>query len=383
MFADHGLNDPQISALFLIWSVVGIVAEVPTGALADRFSRRGALAAGGVLQASGYALWLALPGFAGYAAGFVLWGLGGALTSGSLEALLYDGLKAVGQTRHYSRLLGRITAAGLIAQVPAALAATVLFQLGGYALVGWISVGCCVTAAALALLLRDVRPGGTHPGGSGPDRPLDEEDSGDEDSGDEDSGDEDSGLGYVATLKAGVVEAISTPALRALVLVVALLTGLDALEEYFTLVALGWGVPVEAIPLAALAIPLAGAAGTWWVAHRSPTKNAFAAGTLALALGAGGVLLAVSEWFGRPAGLAGVAVFYGIYRVVLVAVNSRLQDAITGTARATVNSVAGLLSELSAIAIYGLWALDGLAPITALILLLAMVMPWALRQRRE
>ena len=162
-------------------------------------------------------------------------------------------------------------------------------------------------------------------------------------------------------------------------LVVALLTGLDALEEYFTLVALGWGVPVEAIPLAALAIPLAGAAGTWWVAHRSPTKNAFAAGTLALALGAGGVLLAVSEWFGRPAGLAGVAVFYGIYRVVLVAVNSRLQDAITGPARATVNSVAGLLSELSAIAIYGLWALDGLAPITALILLLAMVMPWALR----
>ena len=159
--------------------MVGIVAEVPTGALADRFSRRGALAAGGVLQASGYALWLALPGFAGYAAGFVLWGLGGALTSGSLEALLYDGLKAVGQTRHYSRLLGRITAAGLIAQVPAALAATVLFQLGGYALVGWISVGCCVTAAALALLLRDVRPGGTHAGRSGPDRrPRDEEDSG-------------------------------------------------------------------------------------------------------------------------------------------------------------------------------------------------------------
>ena len=53
MFADNGLSDAEISALFLIWSLVGIVAEVPTGALADRFSRRGALAAGGVLQAVG------------------------------------------------------------------------------------------------------------------------------------------------------------------------------------------------------------------------------------------------------------------------------------------------------------------------------------------
>ena len=182
-------------------------------------------------------------------------------------------------------------------------------------------------------------------------------------------------------MRAGVSEAVSTPALRALVLVVALLTGLAALEEYFTLLAFDWGVPVEAIPVAALAIPLAGAAGTWWMAHRSPTRGAFAARTLALALGGGAVLLAVSQWFGRPAGLAGVAVFYGLYRVVLVAVNTRLQDAITGPARATVNSVAGLLSELSAIAIYGLWALDGLAPITALIMLLAVVMPWALRRR--
>ena len=143
MFADNGLSDAQISALFLIWSLVGVIAEVPTGAIADRFSRRTALAMGGVLQGAGYALWMAFPGFNGGAAGFVLWGLGGALTSGSLEALLYDGLKAVGATRYYSRLLGRITAAGLLAQIPVALVATLLFQLGGYALVGWLSVGCC------------------------------------------------------------------------------------------------------------------------------------------------------------------------------------------------------------------------------------------------
>ena len=186
-------------------------------------------------------------------------------------------------------------------------------------------------------------------------------------------------LGYFATLRAGIVEAVGTPAVRGLVLLVAAITGLDALEEYFTLIALDWGVPVAWIPVAELAIPLAGAAATWWVAHRSPSKKAFAAGTLALALGGGALLLGLSEWIGQPAGLAGVAVFYALYRVVLVAVNTRLQDAITGPARATVNSVASLLSELSAIAIYGLWALDGLPLIAGLILLLAAAMPLALR----
>jgi MFS family permease len=390
MFADNGLSDAQISALFLIWSLVGVIAEVPTGAIADRFSRRTALAMGGVLQGAGYALWLAFPGFNGGAAGFVLWGLGGALTSGSLEALLYDGLKAIGATRYYSRLLGRITAAGLLAQIPVALVATLLFQLGGYPLVGWLSVGCCFTAAALAMLLRDVRA---------PDRPAPTADVGlvVADSADAngtsdgvassvhtaeeltDDPDDDSGLGYFATLRVGVVEAVGTPTVRSLVLIVAAITGLDALEEYFTLVALDWGVPVEWIPLAELAIPLAGAASTWWVAHRSPSKKSFAASTLALALGGGAILLALSEWFGRPAGLAGVALFYALYRVVLVAVNTRLQDAITGPARATVNSVASLLSELSAIAIYGLWALDGLPLIAGLILLLAVAIPFAMR----
>lgn len=137
MFADAGLSDGKISALFVIWSAVGIVAEVPGGALADRFSRRGVLAAGGVLQAGGYALWIALPGFPAFAAGFVSWGLGGALVSGTLEALLYDGLAAVGGEEHYARVHGRVMAVELLAQLPAAivsvLAAALPRWLGGRA----------------------------------------------------------------------------------------------------------------------------------------------------------------------------------------------------------------------------------------------------------
>lgn len=359
MFAENGLSDAEISTLFLIWSCVGIVAEVPTGAIADRFSRRGALVSAGVLQAVGYAVWILFPGFTGYAAGFVLWGLGGALSSGSLEALVYDGLDVLDATEQFPRLLGRITAAGMIAQLPAAVAATVLFAVGGYWLVGWVSVGCALVASGLALMLHDARPAGAA--------------SADES--------EEPELGYFATLRVGIAEAVTRPEVRVMVLVVAVMEGLDALEEYFTLVALDWGVAVEWVPIAVIAIPLVGAAGAWWGTRR-PTAHGFNPRLLAAALTLAAVLLGLSDWLGEPAGLAGIAVFYGLYRLVLVAVSGRLQDRIEGPTRATVSSVASLGSEFSAIAVYGLWALGGLWPIAILVLLVAVVLPIAWRGGR-
>ena len=137
---------------------MALVAEVPTGMLADRVPRRAALAAAGVVQGAGFALWLLAPGFPGFAAGFALWAVGGALTSGALEALLFDALTALGAPERFPRLLGRVTSAGLLAQLPAAALATVLFALGGYALAGWVSVGVCLAAAALATGFPEPRP---------------------------------------------------------------------------------------------------------------------------------------------------------------------------------------------------------------------------------
>ena len=51
--------------LFALWSAVGIVAEVPSGALADHVGRRTALVTGALVQAVGYACWVVFPGFAG------------------------------------------------------------------------------------------------------------------------------------------------------------------------------------------------------------------------------------------------------------------------------------------------------------------------------
>lgn len=226
LFSDSGLSDAEISALFVLWGAVAVVAEVPSGALADRFSRRMAIVGAGLLQAAGYAVWLLAADFAGFAAGFVLWGIGGSLASGAFQALVYDGLRAAGEEGRYATVLGRCEAAGLAVQVPVAAAAA-LFEIGGYALAGWVSVGTCLAAAALATTLPEDRSRAPADGNDG-----------------------DDATGYVATLRAGLREVAERPRVRAIVLVTAALYGSEALEEYFGLLAADWGVSTGAVPLA-------------------------------------------------------------------------------------------------------------------------------------
>jgi MFS family permease len=352
LFVDTGLSQAEISALFAVWSVTGLLAEVPTGALADRWSRRGALVLASLLEAAGFALWTALPGTASFAAGFVLWGIGGALASGAVEALVYEGLAAAGAAPAYARVTGWMGAAELGAAVPAAFGATALFALGGYPLVGWVSVGACLAAATLAT--RFPEPPRSPDGGEGTEV-----------------------LTFTRTLWRGVTEVVGRPGLRAVVVAAALLGGIDGIEEYFPLMAGAWGVPATAVPIAVLAIPLAGAVGSALAgrAQRLPAR------WLLVLLVLSGLLLGGAAVWARPAALAAVAVFYGLYCAVLVVAEARLQDRITGPHRATVTSVAGLGLELASLPLFAAWAVGGTGAVALLVLAVVPVVAAGLRRR--
>lgn len=126
LFRDTGLSVAQISSLFAIWTLVSFALEVPSGALADVVSRRLLLVVAALLAAASFATWVLVPTYLGFAVGFVLWGIGGALQSGTFEALLYDALAREGRTSSYAGLAGTAEAASTTSTLVALLVASPL-----------------------------------------------------------------------------------------------------------------------------------------------------------------------------------------------------------------------------------------------------------------
>ena len=326
LFTDAGLGPVEISALFVLWSATAIVLEVPSGALADAVSRRALLVAAPLIGAAGYGLWVLVPGFWAFALGFVLWGVRGALVSGSFEALAYEELAARGAAGAYARVLGRAHTAGVAAVVLATALAAPAFGAGGYRLVGAASVAAGLLAAGAALLLPEDR---THPG------PGDDPDA--------------DSAGYLATLRAGLREARDAPAVRRAVLLVPAVTALwGSLEEYTSLHVRGTGVPTGQVPWWELVL-WCGVGIGGLLAGRAAGLPAPA---LAAVVAAGGLLLTAGAAGGRTAGIVAVAAGFGALQLAGVVVGAWLQDAVTGPARATVTSVASLAAELVAVVVY-------------------------------
>jgi heme exporter protein D len=168
------------------------------------------------------------------------------------------------------------------------------------------------------------------------------------------------------------------------VLLASLIPGFLALDEYFPLLAASLGTKAHQIPMLIAVVEAAQALGAL-AAERLHTRS------IVPAMAVGAVLLAVGAQSGHPAGFVAIAIGYGLLQLVIVVVETRLQDVIEGTARATVTSVAGLLSELFAISLYAGFALGsiwlsliGLITLlaVALLVLAAVVAARQVRERR-
>ncbi|HEX5198665.1 MAG TPA: MFS transporter [Actinoplanes sp.] len=319
LFADAGLSTSQISALFAIWSVVSFVFEVPSGALADMWSRRGLYAIGELLTAAGYALWLIWPHFPGFALGFVLWGLGGALASGSLEALVYD---QVGDD--YAKIIGRAGTIGILATLAATLLAAPLLSAGGYRLVGIASIAVVTLGGLLALRLPDRRTKAIDRTGE----QVDDRKTGT----------------YRELLTAGLRESVRDRSTLLAVAIAALLPGFTALDEYLPLLARDLGAPTAGVPVIYALVALAMAAGSALATRRIASMPLIVATSAALI--AGGALIP------HRAGMIPVAVAFGLLQYAMIRAETRLQEAITGPARSTVLSVSGFGAEVFAVLLY-------------------------------
>ncbi|WP_253813416.1 MFS transporter [Nocardia amikacinitolerans] len=379
LFAEHGLNTAQISSLLALWSITAFVLEVPSGAWADTVSRRGLLILSGVLVLGAFTLWTVAPSYPGFAIGFVLWGVSSALESGTFEALIYDDLVARGEPAVYPRIMGYARAAAEGAVVVAILAATPLYAVGGYALVGWSSVAIAALHVLVAVSLpsapkaasvEDIDEdaadvGAAVPGvvAAVPGHPVVPVDGR---AAARAGGSRGVLARYLTMLRTGVGEAVRVRRVRNGVLLGALLFGITAYDEYFALLAQSAGAPTVVVPLL-VGLTVVGSLTGSLLAGRTARLSAR---TIALAVGVGGLLFIGGSLVSglaadRPdavylltgIGFTAIGIGYGVVLNAEVVAESRLQDAIEGPARATVTSVSGLLSEVVSLVIFGFVAL--------------------------
>ena len=248
---------------------------------------------------------------------------------------------------------------------------------------GWVSVGCCVAVAVFATRLPEPPRTGMDPEDpDGDDRALVPAGPGEIASGPAAFGPGEAAAainetpsGYLQTLRAGVREAVRHAPVRVALLTVAALTGVDAFEEYIPLIAADWGVQVAAVPLVGLAVVLAGATG----AALAGRANRFGPVTLTALFVIGVLAVAAGALVGTPIGMIGVGIFFGLHQMIMVVGETRLQERISGRARATVTSVAGLVTEVMALAVFAAWALGGIWWVIALSVAVVPFLPAGLR----
>ncbi|MGW3606577.1 MFS transporter [Micromonospora sp. NPDC005161] len=337
LFADTGLSVGQISSLFVIWSAAGILFEVPSGAWADTVSRRLLLRLAPLVTAAAYALWVLVPSYPAFAVGFLLWGAGGALVSGALEALVWTELDRLGAVGRYPRVLGRARTAGVLGVLVSGVLAGPVLAVGGYPAVGVGSVLACLLAAAVAGRFPEHRTPPTAPAVAGeadPESP---------------SGVHDSDPSWWDTLRAGVTQVRTHPPVRAAVLLVAVVAAdWGALDEYTPLLALDTGVGAQVVPLLLLLL-WAGVTTGGLLAPAGERLGALGYAALLVVVAgalAGGALIA------HPAGFVLLAVAFGAAQLATVLADARLQARITGNSRATVTSLAGMATDVLVIVTY-------------------------------
>jgi MFS family permease len=323
LLADHGLSDGQISSLFVLWAGASAILQIPAGTLADRTSRRRLLVVAAALRGLGFGLWVAVPSYPAFAAGFLLWSIKGALTGGTIDALVFEELAAVGRADRYTALTGRaatVSGAGILV---ATSLATPALAAGGYALVGYASVVVCAVQSLVALKFPEAPRVATS---------------------------ESEGFAaYLATLRSGISEVVRRPQLRRLVLVAGL-GGLLAVDEYLPLLAKHAGVARSDIPLLLL-LPTAATI----VASALVGSGRWKA--LAAPLGVAALLIGGGARSGSIGGVVAMGLGIGAFQLGQLVVEARVQHAVEGPARSTVTSVVEMLGEMTALLVFAVFGL--------------------------
>ncbi len=352
-FNDNGISTAQVSAVFLVWAVIALTLEIPSGALADRLDRRRLLGAAFAIRAVGIGLWLVWPTFTGVLVGASLWAVHDALASGAWEAMIHDELDAIGRASAYAPVMARIGQFSHLGIAAGTLLGAGLLRLDvGLPTLGWLTLVAHVGSITLVVTLPDTRgrsgsrhrspsrPGtpDAHPTTSSTDRSIGSGPVAETILADTGADEAFSYRDWWATLRAGVRDARSDRLITRLVVLGALLEGLFIVDEYVPLIARARGGDDSAAPVIVLVVWVGLLIGGE-IAARRPARPGWALGSALI----GGVVVMTGAFISSSVwALMLVGLGYASLQAAWIATDARLQERTPSDTRATVTSVRGV-----------------------------------------
>lgn len=315
MFTDHGLSAAEVASILAVWSGVVFLLEIPSGVLADKFSRRKILFWAQISRALGYGVWIFFPNYWGFLTGFLLWGIKSALIHGTFEALVFDELKAEGEEGQYAKVMSRVRALAFLAILLASAGASAAILLG-YKFVLVLSILSILGAAFVAWNL--------------PSAPRSKEAA-------------DAEKKYLVLLRLGITNVLRDPVVLRIAIFMAFTGGiLGTLDEFWPIFADMSGAAKWGIPLFVGVISGVQGLASFY-AHRfeSLGDQMFYAGVVVA-----GVLLMVAAAIMSVWVLGLLILVSTLDAIARVVFDARLQHRIGSETRATISSVRGLLMEL-------------------------------------
>jgi MFS family permease len=153
-----GFTPASVGVMAAVYSVVVPVLEVPSGVMADRWSRRGVLILASVAAIAAVVVGGLSQNVGGYlvAAGFL--GVFFALQSGTLEAMIYDTvLEETGDSDAFEGTIGRVRLVESVALVASALAGGAIAAVAPLRLTYFLTAPLLAASAVVLLLFREPR----------------------------------------------------------------------------------------------------------------------------------------------------------------------------------------------------------------------------------
>jgi len=152
----RGIPIQEVVYCEIVYALAVVLFEIPTGVLADKWSRKGMLVINALLCCAEFLILIFATEFWHFALVAFLAGIATSAKSGSAHALLYDSLAVSGRREEFEKHVGRLSATDMAATVMAALSGGFLADRWGFELNYWLSA--VSSAIGLILTLTLVEP---------------------------------------------------------------------------------------------------------------------------------------------------------------------------------------------------------------------------------